>query len=269
MKKHYLLPACGLLLLSLTSASLGADTQSDVAKEQRWADQIVDQLIDGEEVWLTVGNHKFLGIYTPAEASPPLGAVVLVHGTGAHPDWPQVIQPLRSGLAESGWQSLSIQMPLPPEAADETLQGQLIQEGADRINAALDWLAEQGAGKVTLISHSRGGADLLFYAAHRNSEQVESLIVIGVNGAFKNVPDSMGTLKSLSSIKLPVLDIYGSNDLQGIKDTAASRKQAAQANSRHYQQTEVAGADHFFEGMDAELLELVIAWLEINHSSNE
>ena len=112
MKKRYFLPTCGLLLLSLTSASFGADSQSDVAKEQRWADQIVDQLIDGEEVWLKVGKHKFLGIYTPAEASAPLGTVVLVHGTGAHPDWPQVIQPLRSGLAESGWQSLSIQMPL-------------------------------------------------------------------------------------------------------------------------------------------------------------
>ena len=269
MKKRYFLPACGLLLLSLTTASFGANTQSDVAKEQRWADQIVDQLIDGEEVWLKVGNHQFLAIYTPAEASPMLGTVVLVHGTGAHPDWPQVIQPLRSGLAESGWQSLSIQMPLPPEAADETLQGQLIQEGADRISAALDWLAEQGAGKTTLISHSRGGADLLFYAADRNSDRVESLIVIGVNGAFKNVPDSMGTLKSLSSIKLPVLDIYGGNDLQGVKDTVVARKQAAQANSRHYQQTEVAGADHFFEGMDAELLERVMAWLKINHSSNE
>ena len=109
----------------------------------------------------------------------------------------------------------------------------------------------------------------MFYAAHRNTERVESLIVIGVNGAFNNVPDAMGTVKSLCRIQLPLLDIYGGNDLQGVKNTAVSRKQAAQLNNRQYQQTEVAGADHFFEGMEAGLLELVIAWLKINHASNE
>jgi alpha/beta superfamily hydrolase len=66
-----------------------------------------------------------------------------------------------------------------------------------------------------------------------------------------------------------VLDVYGGNDLQGVKDTAASRKETAGAVNRDYRQQEIAGADHFFEGMDAELLELVVDWLEDHHSSNE
>jgi pimeloyl-ACP methyl ester carboxylesterase len=269
MNKFYQLSICTLLLLSVAASPLRAGTQSDTAKEKRWSEQIVDQLIDGEDVWLEARKHRFLTIYTPAETSPPLGTVLLVHGTGAHPDWPQVIQPLRSGLAENGWQSLSIQMPLPPEGADKNLQGPLIQEGADRIRAGLDWLVKQGAGKVTLISHSRGGADLLFYAADRDDDRIESLVVIGVNGAFKNVPDAMGTLQSLSRIKRPVLDIYGDIDLQGVLDTAAARQKAAHDNNPGYRQTEVAGADHFFEGMDAELLALVVDWLKTNHASNE
>jgi len=268
MKNIYLLSVCALLQFALTASSYAA-SQSDTAKEQRWSEQIVDQLIDGEDVWLEARDHRFLAIYTPAEETPPLGAVVLIHGTGAHPDWPQVIQPLRSGLAENGWQSLSLQMPLPPEGADQELQGQLIQEGADRISAALDWLAAQGAGKVTLISHSRGGADLLFYAADRQDDRLESLVVIGVNGAFNNVPKSMSTLQSLSKIKLPVLDVYGSGDLQGVLDTADARKKAVSAGNSGSQQTSVDGADHFFEGRDAELLALVIDWLKAVQASSE
>ena len=66
MKNFYLTGVCALLQLALT-ASVNAATQSDSAKEQRWSEQIVDQLIDGEDVWLEARKHRFLTIYTPAE----------------------------------------------------------------------------------------------------------------------------------------------------------------------------------------------------------
>jgi pimeloyl-ACP methyl ester carboxylesterase len=133
----------------------------------------------------------------------------------------------------------------------------------------VDWLSGKTSGKVSLISHSRGGADLLFYAANENDDRLESLVVIGVHGAFGNIPDAMNTLQSLSRIRVPVLDVYGSDDFQGIRNTAASRKETARPVSRDYRQVEVAGADHFFEGMDAALLELVVDWLKSDHSSKE
>ena len=34
---------------------------SDLAKEKRWADQVIDQLFDGEAVWLTGDDADFLG----------------------------------------------------------------------------------------------------------------------------------------------------------------------------------------------------------------
>lgn len=267
MTKQFLL-AFALLLQFLFITSPQAETRSDTAKEQRWSEQIVDQLIDGEDVWLNAHGHRFLTIYTPAEEEPPKGSVILIHGTGAHPDWPQVIQPLRSGLAESGWQSLSLQMPLPPADAGDDLQGPLIREGADRISAALDWLTQQGAGKVSLIAHSRGGADLLFYAADSQDKRLLSLVVIGVNGTYENVPESAGPLQSLSKIKLPVLDVYGADDLPGVLETADARRDAAD-NSSGFQQTGVAGADHFFEGRDEALLDLVRDWLVAVQASSE
>ena len=72
---------------------------SDLAKEKRWADQVVDAILDGEAVWLNDGTSDFLGIYT--EAAEDKGrSVIVMHGTGIHPDWQQVIQPLRVGLTE-------------------------------------------------------------------------------------------------------------------------------------------------------------------------
>ena len=67
-----------LVLTALLALALPA-AASDKAKEQRWAEQIVDQLIEGEAVWLEAGTDRFLGILTEAEGT-PRGAVILLHG---------------------------------------------------------------------------------------------------------------------------------------------------------------------------------------------
>ena len=247
-----------LLLVPVTRAG----SVSDTAKEQRWADQITDQLVVGEPVWLEADDHRFLAIYTPAETSSPRGTVLLVHGIGAHPDWPQVIQPLRSGLSERDWQSLSIQMPLPPEGIDTAGWAALLREGADRLQTALAWLAGNDMTPVTLIAHSRGGVDALHFAATQPDARITSIVVIGVNGRYDDVPENASPLQSLQDIKkLPILDLYGENDHEGIIRTAPERRKAAAGNPG-YQQMMVPGADHFFDGAEAQLLAEVIRWLE-------
>ncbi len=84
---------------------------SDLEKEKRWADQIVDAIFDGEPVYLNDGQNDFLSIYTESEDSSKLGMIV-AHGTGIHPDWEQVVQPVRVEMAARGWNTLSIQMPI-------------------------------------------------------------------------------------------------------------------------------------------------------------
>ena len=84
---------------------------TDIEKERRWADQIVDFLIDGEAVWLEDNGHQFLGIHTEAEVDSDK-AIIVVHGTGVHPDWEQVVKPVRVEMTAHGWHTLSIQMPV-------------------------------------------------------------------------------------------------------------------------------------------------------------
>ena len=105
---HTLVIAFAALLTILSVPSLASDT----AKEKRWADQIVDTLMEGEAVWLQAGQTKFLGIYTESATKPAKGAVIVLHGIGAHPDWTDVVHPLRVGLTEHGWTTLSLQMPI-------------------------------------------------------------------------------------------------------------------------------------------------------------
>ena len=92
--------------------------------EQRWAEQLRDNIVIGEPTDLPLTGVKsdgsagksaentFFSIYTPHTTSSPKGAVILMHGSGAHPDWGDIIHPLRSELPDKGWATLSIQLPL-------------------------------------------------------------------------------------------------------------------------------------------------------------
>ena len=144
-----------LLLLAFVFSTV---TQaSDLAKEKRWADQVVDAILDGEAVWLNDGTSDFLGIYT--EAAEDMGrAVIVMHGTGIHPDWQQVIQPLRVGLTEHNWNTLAIQMPILPNEAEYHEYAPLYDEVPPRIDASIKYLQENGSKDIVLIGHSQGAA---------------------------------------------------------------------------------------------------------------
>jgi pimeloyl-ACP methyl ester carboxylesterase len=73
----------------------------------------------------------------------------------------------------------------------------------------------------------------------------------------------MDVVKSLQKIKLPVLDIYGDDDLEGVMKTIKARAEAAaKAGNKSYTQVEVAGSNHFFDDREDELVEAVADWLE-------
>ncbi len=95
-----------LLLLQTNLLASGFD------KEKRWSDQIVDSILDGEPVWLMADGHKFLSIFTPADNNSSEYALIVMHGIGVHPNWDQVIRPIRVEMTTRGWNTLSIQMPV-------------------------------------------------------------------------------------------------------------------------------------------------------------
>jgi len=254
-------PAVLLLLVWLATSIFtpAGATNSDIAKERRWAEQVVDSLLDGDEAWLIDDlGHEFLGIFTEGDADSG-HAVLLMHGVGVHPNWPDVIYPLRIGLLEEGITNLSIQMPILANEADPREYQLLFAEVGGRIEAALDYLDDAGYRKVTLVAHSMGSSMAVFYLSQVDPEPIRSLVIIGMNaGITGNV-----NITALGKIKLPVLDLYGSEDLEPVLDSAESRAAAGDNGSiPEYRQTRVSGAGHFFQGHEEELVQQVLEWLQ-------
>ena len=94
-----------LLMFVMLFSSVHA--ASDLEREKRLAEEIVDSILDGEPVYIKDGKHEFLSIFMETEVEKPKGAVIIMHGRGYHPNWKDVVYPLRVGLPESGWHTLS------------------------------------------------------------------------------------------------------------------------------------------------------------------
>jgi len=108
-----------LLLLFTVPVAAGAASLSDRAKEARWERQIAPDLMVGDAVKLKAAGVEFLALYAAPSAKESKGAVIILHGNGVHPAWPDVIEPLRTQLPEHGWHTLSLQMPILQNGAKE------------------------------------------------------------------------------------------------------------------------------------------------------
>ncbi len=247
------LTAALLLLLSCATA-----IASDKAKEQRWANQIVDQLIEGEPAWLEAGEDRFLAILTEAEGE-PRGTVILMHGIGVHPNWPQVIYPLRTELPRLGWTTLSLQMPVLPNEAGSEEYIPLFAEVGPRIDAALAYLADRDLLPAALVAHSLGAGMAGYYLrGARPGGAVNAFVGIGIGGRTDAGVNDAAT--SLAQIELPVLDLYGESDLDDVL-AGVDRRFAAGSQNPRYEQRIARGANHFFDCHEAELVTTVDAWL--------
>lgn len=233
---------------------------ADLAREQRIAEQIEETILDGDPIYLKDGNHEFLAIYMRSDREPSLGAALVLHGKGANPDWTDVVQPLRTGLPEYGWDTLSIQLPVAHESANEREWLETVPEAAARIDAALAFLAERKVLNVVIVGHSFGARMAAAYLADNKPEQVTAFVAIGMSADAKK--RQSGNLGALRRIQLPLYDLYGERDLPAVKNTARERRLAARdAENKKYRQNEIAGADHFFVGQEELLLANVRAWL--------
>ena len=243
------------VIIAVLSIAFAAGA-SDLAKEKRWAEQIVDYILDGDAEWLTADGHEFLAIYTEAQDESDKGMIV-VHGTGIHPNWDQVVRPVRVRMTAHGWNTLSIQMPILHNEAEYAEYVPLYPEVPPRLQAAEDFLREQGMKQIVIVAHSQG-ATMSSYYLSRNPSSASAFVAIGMGATQKD--SHVNSAKSLESINIPVLDLYGSEDLPGVLDTADKRKRSA-AHNQGYRQLVIDGAGHFFDNENDELIEAISQWL--------
>ncbi len=257
-----------LSILILLSLSCAWSVASDLLREQRYAHDIRQGLVAGKAVDLKAGEQEFLAIHGESASKKIKGAVILLHGMGANPAWSVVVQPLRLGLTEHGWETLSLQMPLAPRGADRWAYTALIPEAAPRITVAINFLQQRKIEKIVIIGHSMGARMGLESIAAGTPNGVIAFVAVGIPTQTKE-PDS-GTLGAIKKVKLPILDIYGSRDLPSVLGSAKARRIAAlQAGNDGYHQVEIVGADHYFRGLDNALLSRVNAWIGREAAQNK
>lgn len=232
---------------------------SDLDKEGRWAEQVVDALLDGEAVYLDDGRAEFLAIETESPGADARKAAIVMHGTGVHPNWQTVVLPLRVGLTESGWHTLSIQMPVLPNEAEHAEYAAIYDWVPGRLDAAIGYLRDKGFERIVLIGHSQG-ATMASYYLGGGHQAVDGFVAVGMSGGIPGGP--MDTLAHLPTIEAPILDLYGSEDLPEVLQSADARAARGGRPGRGYVQVQVEGADHFFDGEEGELLDAVNDWLD-------
>jgi pimeloyl-ACP methyl ester carboxylesterase len=231
-----------LFTLLLVAISVHAQ---DYAREKRWADEVVPGVVVGDAVQIKAASgREFLGLYTEAKA--PRAAIVIVHGIGVHPDH-GVIGALRARLADQGYNTLSIQMPVAASDAGPEAYPPLFPDAADRIAKAADWLKTKGQTRLVLLSHSMGSRMANAYLDSGANPPYLAWIALGLGQPYST---------AAPRYTFPVLDVYGEQDLPAVREAAAQRR-AALNPLKGSRQVMLARADHFYTGEETALIATV------------
>jgi pimeloyl-ACP methyl ester carboxylesterase len=252
-RRTLLLAGASLLLTGCAETGL---VTTDTARERKWATEIVPKLTVGEAVYLetprtvrTIGREKFLALYT--EARRPVGAVILCHGSGMNPD-AGIIGLLRTDLAERGYTTLSIQMPilgtdLSGRAGttddDKRNYPLLFEDGGERIGAAAKFLQAKGYPKVAIVAYGMGARMSEFYLAHFAEAPIVAWVAISI---------SNGEFAATGRVRVPTLDVYADNDVADVVKGASYRGAVLRAIPRS-RQVKIANTDHGYTGKEVPL----------------
>lgn len=237
---------------------------ANLEREQRLADEIVDSILDGDPVDIEADGQAFLGIYTETDADQPKGGILILHGRGFHPDWLDVVQPLRVGLTGYGWNTLSIQMPVLDKVAKYNQYVPVFPEAIPRIESAIAYLKEAGNKKIVLIAHSCG-AHMAHHWIHAKGRvalgSFDAYVGIGMGATDYKQP--MQEPFPLDRMKMPVLDVMAGDDYPAvIRMQPLRRSMMDAAGNPQSRQLTIPGANHYFSDMGDPLVEGVAAWLE-------
>jgi len=240
--------------------------KADLAREKRMAAEVEDAVLDGEVIFLKDGanaGHEFMAI-DQAPEDKTKGAVIILHGRGFHPNWQDTVYPLRTQLPTKGWRTLSLQMPVMQKSAKYFDYVPLFPQAAPRIEAGIKYLQEQGVKNIVLLAHSCGGHMAMDWIRSKKGK-VDKLIsaYIGAGMGATDFGQKMKQPFPYESLKIPVLDVYGSKEYPAVLAKAPERlmmiMKAANPKSK---QVVVSGANHYFTDKGDELVKPVADWLD-------
>lgn len=280
LKKSGLLLFCWLIV-----ASSGLAMDAD--REKFWDEEVRNKIKIGKAESLQAGDHKFLSIFTQESSNFPQGGILLLHDHSGHPDWPELIKPLRTRLPDFGWSTLAMQMPVPKESTPALEYEPLFKEASKRIEAGVSYLQTKGIRNIVLIGHGLGASMGAYHLSTTSNKDIKAYIGIGM-GILRTKPE-LEITQLMEKIRIPILDIYGMNDRPEVTRSAPDRirsakrgataafnrkdvemlKQSIRANRPNsktagfvsFRQFKIEGANHFFTHQEDDLIKRIRGWL--------
>lgn len=219
------------------------------------------QLPMEEQRQLGDGESAFLGLFLPAAQPDPLGSVLLIADVGEHANWPELIEPARIRLSETGWNTLAIGLPDAPTttvgAADEESTARYArfeEQVAERLKLGLALLDEAGATPIAVIARGQAGVWIM-----QLGEQLPS-----VDALITHQPRSTTSGTRLEPLledwHKPMLDIATKGAL-GRSEAARQRQLIAQRNGhQHYRQILVSNPGNTAQTQQM-LIKRIDGWL--------
>ncbi len=181
-------------------------------------------------------------------------AIILAHGKDRHPRW-LIVEPIRQGVNKQlNWHTLSLQMPT-TNSDDWQDYKHGFDDAYNRIQIAINYLKNKGVKTIVLAGHSLGARMMSAFTAYKQVK-VDGLIVIACRN---NGGSLLSCNSSLANVKIPVLDIYGSENDKD-KESAEQREHLI---SKTYQQAVIDFTGHLFTSSEDELVDVIVEWLDI------
>jgi alpha/beta superfamily hydrolase len=237
-----------LLAVACAIAPAVAAPAVDSARETRWAEEVVPAIVVGDAVWLaTPSRAKVLAILALPTAQPKGGAI-LIHGLGVHPDF-GMMGGLRTRLADAGYATLSVQMPVLAAGASRDDYAIALPAAGERIEAAIAYLRAKGIVPIAIVAHSFGAVMADAYLARANAMRIDARVSIGMPADFRADP------------REPVLDVVAAGDLAEVLAAAPLRAKRLPSDGCS-RALVIAGADHYFGTNQQELAAAVATFLD-------
>ncbi|MDH4275363.1 MAG: alpha/beta hydrolase family protein [Gammaproteobacteria bacterium] len=262
----------------------------DLERERAWATRLEAEIPAAQRIWLGAAAERHLALYLAATQT-PIGAVILLHDAGSHPDQGAVIAPLRHQLPALGWSSMALQMPLPDTDARPANYPALLTTAYARIAAAIEYLHTQKVSIIVISGYGLGAwmATNFFVTQTKYHDDIAGLVSISIP-SWPDLSPGMDTSRLLAQIKIPRLDVFAELDLPEVRRYAPDRLNSARQTStaeltkkdtpsfsvhslhsqvltrRKYgadgfRQRVIPGADHFYTGQNDALFKAISGWL--------
>jgi len=288
------IPLKQLFVAIIVTLSFQSAFASNYLYEFEFSEALKKQIPDKQFVWLDTGTKRdTLSLLIKSQSPKAKGAVIILPEIGHHPDWPNVIHDLRYKLAQYGWATLSVQMPVDVNLNNKQAYEDVYQTVKDRTIAAIKYIQANSPDFIVLLGRGKSANFAIRYIAEtQNLEQAtqaaHALVFISAfDSKHLKISDYM------KSIATPMLDIYAEKDHQNVLESATARNVAARFAAKlksdpqnltssnkvqqlilnktgnlRYRQIVIPGANALFTAQSDALIKAIRGWLQV-HSSQK